>query len=240
MQQIPNNNDQSLEINRDQIIIEYQNLYQPYDENEDNNTSESSSEDNNNDYQSENEEEYDQCSNEDLNESNIDDIEQDEEEREERFNNEARNNDNFDQNQPLYNVIKNGAEITVRASMLIILTLLLNHNLAMSCIEDIIIAIELHCLHEGLKRNSLYKFRKYFRLNQTNIIKHYYCTFCIRELRTINDECPSCHKKKNSYFVQLPIVNQLKEMYMRNGFYNKLQWRYERPVPNPGHHDRYL
>ncbi|XP_011859941.1 PREDICTED: uncharacterized protein LOC105557338 [Vollenhovia emeryi] len=118
--------------------------------------------------------------------------------------------------------------------MLIILSLLLHHNLTMTCIEDIIIALELHCLREGLKRNSLYKFRKYFRLNQTNIIKHYYCKFCTRELRTKNDQCPSCPTKKNSYFVQLPIVNQLKEMYMRNGFYNQLQWRFQRPVPFPG------
>jgi len=147
-------------------------------QNEGNEASESNSENNNNNnYESENEEECDQWNNEDLyqsdeeeyNDSNIDDREkEDEEEHEERHDNEDRNNDNIDQNQPLYN----GAEISVGASMLIILTLLLNHNLTMSCIEDIIIALELHCLHEGLKRNSLYKFRKYFRLSETNIIKH--------------------------------------------------------------------
>ncbi|CAL1685139.1 unnamed protein product [Lasius platythorax] len=118
--------------------------------------------------------------------------------------------------------------------MLIILTLLLHHNLTMSCIEDIIIALQLHCLREGFKKNSLYKFRKFFRLNQTEIIKHFYCKFCTRELRTINDECPSCPRKKNSYFVQLPIVNQLKEMYMRNEFFEKLQWRFRRSVPSEG------
>ncbi|XP_067203636.1 uncharacterized protein [Linepithema humile] len=40
-------------------------------------------------------------------------------------------------------------------------------------------------------------------------------------------------EKKNSYFAQLPIVNQLKEMYMRNGFYEKLQWRFQKPIPSP-------
>lgn len=59
-----------------------------------------------------------------------------------------QHNDNINQQQPLYN----GSHITVGDSMLIILSLLLRHNLTMVCIEDIIKAIELHCLQDGLKK----------------------------------------------------------------------------------------
>ncbi|CAD6238178.1 GSCOCG00012513001-RA-CDS, partial [Cotesia congregata] len=63
-------------------------------------------------------------------------------------NNRNRQHNNIHQQQPLYN----GSHITVGDSMLIILSFLLRHNLTMVCIEDIIKAIELHCLQDGLKK----------------------------------------------------------------------------------------
>jgi len=99
-------------------------------------------------------------------------------------------------NQPLYR----GAAITVNESMLAILTLLIHHNLDMSCIEDIISVMQLHCLQTELKKISLYKFSKYFSFIDSGIIKNYYCKFCTRDLTTVDEECPSCPKKKEFIF----------------------------------------
>ncbi|KAH0561011.1 protein PFC0760c-like isoform X2 [Cotesia glomerata] len=116
--------------------------------------------------------------------------------------NQENNNNNINQNQPLFD----GAPLTVGDSMLVILSLiLLCHNLSMACVEDVIKAIELHCIPHGLKKNSLHKFKKYFQLDETEIIKHYYCKFCTRELVNKNEECPSCVQKKK--LLLRPVTN---------------------------------
>lgn len=53
---------------------------------------------------------------------------------------------------------------------------------------------------------------------------------CIRELRGAESICPSCPRRKNSYFVELPFLEQLKEMYKRDGFYDDLQHRFQHPI----------
>ena len=140
------------------------------------------------------------------------------------------NEDDVNDDQPLYR----GSPLTVMESMLLILTILIHHNVTMTCLSDVIAVINFHCLSQGLKRNSLYKFRKYFRLGKNNNLKkHYYCTICLRVLASSDEICPSGPKKKNGYFVQLPFLEQLKEMYKRRNFYNNLQNRFHRPTHQP-------
>ncbi|XP_043477534.1 uncharacterized protein LOC122508322 [Leptopilina heterotoma] len=132
--------------------------------------------------------------------------------------------------EPLYR----GAPVTLAQSMLLILALFLHHNLSLSCIADIITVINFHCLNQNLKKNSLYKFLKFFSLNTNNgsVKKIYYCSTCIRELPNAKFRCPSCPRKKNSYFVQIAFIDQLKEMFKRQNFYNSLQYRFRRPLQN--------
>lgn len=147
------------------------------------------------------------------------------------YNDGDRNNDNIDHvndhndDELLYN----GAEITVQQSMLLILAVQLNHNVTQSCIADIIELINLHCPRNDIQRNSLYKFNKFFNAGETGITKYFYCTICTRALETSLDICPTCTRKKPSYFVRLPLQSQLYEMYQRNNFYEKLRWRNRRP-----------
>lgn len=104
-----------------------------------------------------------------------------------------------------------GAALNVSQSMLLILTLAIRHNLNMSCLADIINVINLHCPAQGLKKN-------------------YYCDTCERELKDVNDMCPLCTKPKNSCFIQMPVIEHLKEMLSRIGFSNNLQGRFQRPI----------
>ena len=119
---------------------------------------------------------------------------------------------------PLYR----GAPLTVTDSMLILLTILLHHNVTYSCLTDMITVINLHCLSDQLKKNSLFKFQKYFSLCETEFKKHYYCSKRLRPLESSIAFCPSCSRRKNSYFVELPFLEQLKEMYKRSEFFNDL------------------
>lgn len=150
------------------------------------------------------------------------DVEQSENESENEEEINARN----DEDDPLYH----DAPITVKESMLLLLSLMLRHNLNMTCIADIIKVIELHCPIVHFKANSLYKFKKFCNMGATNgIQKYFYFPKCLRDLEHDNNICPSCPQEKSSYFIQLPIIKQLKEMYRRRNFYNKLQQRFQRP-----------
>jgi len=42
--------------------------------------------------------------------------------------------------------------------------------------------------------------------------------------------CPLCTKQKNFYFIQMPVIDHLKEMLSRIGFYNNLQKRFQRSI----------
>ena len=157
-------------------------------------------------------------------ESNTEFISSGSEEENEEENEEAELENNYfaDAHAPLYR----DAPLTIIDSMLLILSLLLHHNVTMQCLADIIMVINLHCALDGLKKNSLYKFEKSFAFGKTRIQKHFYGSTCIRDLRSQDAMCPSCPRKKISYFVILPFLEQLKEMYKRKEFYNSLQNRF--------------
>ncbi|XP_044585559.1 exocyst complex component 3-like [Cotesia glomerata] len=144
-------------------------------------------------------------------------------------NQNRRNNYDINQNQPLFD----GDRITVGDSMLTILSLLLSHNLSMACIEDIIKAIELHCLPNGLKKIVYSSLRNIFNLKKPISLNIITASFVLENLLM---KMTNVHRvsKKNSYFVQLPIISQLQEMYKRQDFYERLQFRFQRPIPLPG------
>lgn len=128
--------------------------------------------------------------------------------------------------EPLYR----NAPLTIHESMVLILCFFLRHNVTQTCLSDLIILINLHCLPLNMYKNSLFKFKKYFSLSKKNpILKHFYCTWCFKKLEHCNDSCTSCprRRKKNvSYFVEVNIISQLKEMFRRPYFYNNLQCRF--------------
>lgn len=140
--------------------------------------------------------------------------------------------DDMMQNQPSYS----GAPITVNESMLMILTLFVKHNLTKTCLADIISLINLHSIADNLIQNSLYKFTEYFDINLDETFqKHFYCSTCpSQELESKHDQCGTCREgTQASYFIQLPFLNQLHEMYKRQGFYESLQHRFNRQAsPN--------
>ena len=115
-----------------------------------------------------------------------------------------------------------GSQLKLSASVLLILTLAVAHNLNGSCLSDVISLINLHCI-PGMQSKcvrSLTAFKKYFVDLQLPIMKHFYCKFCSEYLGVMGDtpdDCPICEKdvsdiKKEPYFVILSMKNQLKEL----------------------------
>ncbi|KAE8749144.1 hypothetical protein FOCC_FOCC004050 [Frankliniella occidentalis] len=123
----------------------------------------------------------------------------------------ARNVDNNNGNQPLYE----GAPLTVSQSLIAIMTLVLTHGLTGSCLVDLLLLIALHC-----PPNNVLEY-------------HYYCSNCYQLLQTKTTLCTSCQEKtKVAYFIEIPLVHQLQALFQWQGFYDKLQYRFNRRKRN--------
>ncbi|XP_071633972.1 uncharacterized protein [Temnothorax longispinosus] len=134
-------------------------------------------------------------------------------------------NDENDDNRPLYN----GAPITVAESMALILSLILNHQLTGSCVADLLHVLHLHCIAQGLRKLSLYRFRQYFSFSNAPVTKIYYCSNCMSLLDQNYNVCPECQERNRvSYFMKLNIIAQLKKILSRPGRYESLQYRFTR------------
>lgn len=122
---------------------------------------------------------------------------------------------------PLYD----GAQITVGESMHSILTLVLTENLTGSCLEQILKLIALHIPPSQHFNNTIYKFWKYFSDVKTPMKKHYYCSSCSTALENKDALCNCAGPSQKNYFLEIPIIPQLQNMYTRTDFVNDLDYR---------------
>ncbi|XP_021344066.1 uncharacterized protein LOC110443942 [Mizuhopecten yessoensis] len=132
-----------------------------------------------------------------------------------------------DDNMPIYE----GATITTGQSALLILSLAFRHSLTGECISDILTCVSLHCLRKNSIHSSLYKFRKYFSELKTNLKLHSYCQKCDYLLTQDNRICPVCSSEtddSSTYFVEIPVEEQISELFRRKTFHDLILHRFER------------
>ncbi|KAK3920363.1 Halomucin [Frankliniella fusca] len=126
------------------------------------------------------------------------------------------------------------APITFRESLLAILTFVLSHRLTGVCVSDLLSLIVLHCRPNNLCLKSLSKFREYFSMIAKKIIiPHHYCSICQVLLDKDNPVCEVDPNHTVLYFIEMPIVSQLQAMFKRPGFYELLQYRFQRQKQSP-------
>ena len=89
----------------------------------------------------------------------------------------------------------------------------------------------MHCLIPHSLIQSLYKFKKYFKYpikRGTTTVEVVECSSCpnssCEETFAANDDKP--------FFIEIPIIDQLKVMFSRKGFYSDLKHRYQRKKRN--------
>ncbi|KAK3909735.1 Halomucin [Frankliniella fusca] len=128
-------------------------------------------------------------------------------------------------NQPIYP----GAPITLHESLLAIFTLLSAEHLTGKLVGIILKLIALHCPDGSILKKTLHTLKKYFsKLGGSTIVYHYYCDSCIYPLKTKESRCPKCKKTGNvSFFIELPLFNQLQHMFRRPNFHDNLQYRFD-------------
>lgn len=122
-----------------------------------------------------------------------------------------------------------GASITLHESLLAIFTVMSNCHLPGNVVAHILKLIALHCPDNSRVKKTLYTFKKYFaKIGQTLMVFHYFCADCIYPLQSKLSECQKCRKRDNaSYFLELPLLNQLQNLFKRDKFYENLQFRFK-------------
>ena len=133
------------------------------------------------------------------------------------------------------------ARITNAASMILILTFAITHNLSSDALKDMLSLIDIHCLRPHPLIQSLYKFKKYFEFLNNPIRKHHFCSQCCLPLDLDCIKCPNtvCNKEYTKaqdkpFFLEVPVVDQLKQLFNRDGFYDSIKHRFNRIKQNTG------
>ncbi|KAK3909659.1 Halomucin [Frankliniella fusca] len=123
-----------------------------------------------------------------------------------------------------------GAQLTFKESLIAILTFVLSHHLTGNSLIDLISLIILHCPMNSSCVKSLHYFKKIFRdVGKEIIVCHYFCSVCFKLLSQRNAACEQCNRVTgSSYFIEIPLLNQLQILFNRPGFYNQLQFRFLR------------
>ena len=126
------------------------------------------------------------------------------------------------------------ARISKAISMLLILTFVLTHKLSGAAVKNLLSLIDLHCLIPNPLFQSLYKFKQFFKFLQHPLKKHHYCSRCCMALPAQSTKCQniSCQQdyagQQLPFFTELPIIDQLKVLFTRKGFYHALWHRFSR------------
>ena len=105
-------------------------------------------------------------------------------------------------------------------------------------LTEVLRIIELHYPQNKKCIKTLYKYKKYFSESDTSLVRHFYCATCAQRLVDKDSICTTCPEpSKSNYFIEVPIIPQIRALYNRPGFEDKLQHRHNRVRQNPGNYD---
>lgn len=132
-------------------------------------------------------------------------------------------NEHINADPPLFQ----GCPLTLSESLLSILSLTLRHTITGVLLAAILQLIHLHCPEPNHCVQSLYAFKNYFEELKSPINRHFYCTDCLNTLEDKNSQCPVCGSVgKSNCFMTISVISQLRALYARNGFKEKLNYRH--------------
>ncbi len=150
------------------------------------------------------------------------------------------------QKDPDQEPIYEGSRTTVGAVMLLIAVFAVNHNVTGDGIQQLLSLMALLLPKDNILCTSLHRFRMYFNKLRNPLKIHNYCSYCLTVIPDTNIvHCPNTMcmrtlgKADISYFVQVPIIQQLQNFFLRKGFFNSLQGRFNRSVPKDSIEDIY-
>ena len=127
------------------------------------------------------------------------------------------------------------AAITVGLSALLIMTFALRHMLSGEALSDMLTLLSAHCLSPNLCMKSIFELRKHFQNLRAPMRFHKYCSHCFLQIEGNLNVCPNsfCSRdltrsKNTSFFIEIPIVFQIRDFFARPEFMQLLKHRFIR------------
>lgn len=79
---------------------------------------------------------------------------------------------------------------------------------------------------------NLHKFKTFFD-DSSSLILHKYCCACFMTVESTDTQCKSCEANvlvegSTSFFIEVPIEAQLQRLFAKEGFEEKLSFRFNR------------
>ena len=144
--------------------------------------------------------------------------------------------ENVNQNTNLENTpIYPGSHLTVGISALLVMAVVLRHSLTGQALNDILKLIWLHCLGSSEFLRSINTLKRCFFNLSSPLTFHWYCSYCFMLVDKNNLEkfCPNSFCRKDfsvsgslSFFVEVPIMDHMRKLFSKPGFYNDIQFRH--------------
>lgn len=149
-------------------------------------------------------------------------------------------NDSEDQDhQPVFP----GASISIGTFMLLLAVFCTKHNITGDGIQQLLSIISLVLPSEHILCTSLHAYKQFFRKLRNPLVHHHYCQQCLGAIENQeicpNEFCRAPVKKESNYFLEIPVINQLSNLFSQEGFYESLQERFTRNVGDGVYEDIY-
>ena len=127
---------------------------------------------------------------------------------------------------PLYQ----DSPVTVAESSLLLMAFAVRHKLSGLALEDLLELIHFHCPKPNKCITELKEFQLFFQALKHPVVKHFYCqnNICKVYIGTSQPEsgakCTVCGTivSPSSYFIEIPIMEQLRTILSGTVYYNKL------------------
>ncbi|XP_068727677.1 uncharacterized protein [Montipora capricornis] len=141
-------------------------------------------------------------------------------------------------NLPLYE----DSPISVGESSLLLMAFAVRHKLSGVALEDLLELIHFHCPKPNNCITELKEFQLFFQALKHPIVKHFYCSNGVCKVYSGTSQpetgatCTVCGTPLScsSYFIEIPVVEQLKTILSRPEMIEKLEYRFKRNKEDVG------
>ncbi|XP_055586117.1 uncharacterized protein LOC129738837 [Uranotaenia lowii] len=103
-----------------------------------------------------------------------------------------------------------------------LMNIFIKHNLTNSALEDILSMLNI-ILGSDMLPKTFTKFSEFFSKNAFS--RHYFCEVCIKYIGTEKTKCYKCDKEKLHFFITFDVVQNLKDVLLKNWESFEFFWR---------------
>ncbi|XP_055604524.1 uncharacterized protein LOC129752779 [Uranotaenia lowii] len=141
---------------------------------------------------------------------------------EENFKSSSNETLGTDEETPDNDIYHPGLNVRKTEILFMLMNIFIKHNLTNSALEDILSMLNI-ILGSDMLPKTFTKFSEFFSKNAFS--RHYFCEVCIKYIGTEKTKCYKCDKEKLHFFITFDVVQNLKDVLLKNWESFEFFWR---------------